>query len=150
MDLLCVQSPHHVDENRHRLIHHARKPSLQGPLDRTLALFDDWLAFVANEVLTTPDVKRRMAWLGTHPRPVAGFHRHHPDHATGVRSLARDAALDAHAKRRMGEVGVRVLDVFDLVNPFRDCTEDGTHHLGGVPKAVATHRVVPWVCELAG
>lgn len=128
----------------HLITNHA-----QGPLNRTLELFDDWLAFLSQEVLTAPGVRRRVAWLGTHPRPVAGFHRHHPDHATNVRSLARDASLDAHASRRLEGVGVQVLEVFDLVNPFRDCTEDGTHHLGGVPEAVAAHRVVPWVCGLA-
>jgi len=69
--------------------------------------------------------------------------------ATALRSLNRDAALDAHARQRMAQAGIRVLDVFDIVNPFRDCTVDGTHHVGGVAEAVAKHRVVPWLCEVA-
>lgn len=140
-------TPHH-----HHQYHHNTP---QGPLNRTLALFDDWLAFVRGEVLAgddgsdSDDMRRRLAWLGTHPRPVAGFHRHHPDHAMSLRSLARDDALNEYVKHRMEETGIRFLDVFDMVSPFRDCTADGTHHAEALADTVAGHRVLPWVCDVA-
>lgn len=93
--------------------------------------------------------RRRLAWLGQHPLPVAGFHRHHQDHATNLRSLARADAMNRYTRERLRQAGVRFLDVFDVVNPFRDCTADGTHHGAGVPEVVARHRVLPWVCGLA-
>ena len=41
-----------------------------------LRMFDDWLAFLEDVLKDFPaDVRNRIAWLGSHPRPIMGYHR---------------------------------------------------------------------------
>ena len=72
-----------------------------------------------------------------------------PYSASYVRTAARDQAWVHYTRTKLAGNGIQYIDVFDLIEPFRDCTQDGSHHILGVPEAVARHRIIPWICSLA-
>lgn len=65
-----------------------------------------------------------------------------------VRTAARDQAWVHYTRTKLTEVGIQYVDVYNLIEQFRDCTHDGSHHILGVPEAVADHRIIPWICSL--
>lgn len=65
-----------------------------------------------------------------------------------VRTAARDQAWVHYTRTKVTEIGIQYVDVFNLIEQFRDCTQDGSHHILGVPEAVANHRIIPWICSL--
>lgn len=46
------------------------------------------------------------------------------------------------------EVNVQYLEVFHMLESFRDCTHDASHHFMGVPDAVAQNKIIPWLCSV--
>ena len=84
--------------------------------------------------------------LSSEPWPLLTYKTHSSNY---VRTAARDQAWIHYTRSKLTEIGVQYVDVFDLIEPFRDCTQDGSHHILGVPEAVANHRIIPWICSLA-
>lgn len=130
------------------LVNYGAHPLCDGTMLDNLRMFDDWLAFLGDVLKDLPsDTRSRVAWLGSHPRPIMGYNRLCPTPSSYIRTAARDQAWVHYTHSKLTEVGIQYVDVFNLIEPFRDCTQDGSHHILGVPNAVATHRIIPWICS---
>jgi len=85
--------------------------------------------------------------LSSEPWPLLTYKTHSSSY---VRTAARDQARIHYTRihytrSKLTEIGVQYVDVFDLIEPFRDCTQDGSHDILGVSEAVARHRIAPWI-----
>lgn len=47
------------------------------------------------------------------------------------------------------EADIQYLEVFHMLESFRDCTHDASHHILGVPDAVAKNKIIPWLCSIS-
>lgn len=65
-----------LEEGAHVLVNYGAHPLCDGTMLDNLRMFDDWLAFLEDVLKDFPaDVRNRIAWLGSHPRPIMGYHR---------------------------------------------------------------------------
>ena len=63
-----------LEEGAYVVINFGAHPLCDGAMMDSLEQFDDWLAFVNNLLDERPAHRRRLAWLGSYPRPVMGYY----------------------------------------------------------------------------
>jgi hypothetical protein len=50
---------------------------------------------------------------------------------------------------KLAEADIQYLEIFHMLESFRDCTHDASHHILGVPDAVAKNKIIPWLCSIS-
>lgn len=63
-----------LEEGAYVVINFGAHPLCDGTMMDSLEQFDDWLSFVVGLLEAQPSHRRRLAWLGSYPRPVMGYY----------------------------------------------------------------------------
>lgn len=64
-----------LEQGAYVLVNYGAHPLCDGTMLDNLRMFDDWLEFLLDILKNLPvDARGRIAWLGSHARPIMGFH----------------------------------------------------------------------------
>jgi hypothetical protein len=64
-----------LEEGAYVIVNYGAHPLCDGTMLDNLKMFDDWLTFLVDVLKDlSADIRNRIAWLGSHARPIMGFH----------------------------------------------------------------------------